>query len=213
SAAFCDLSTPLLLGLLAAGLMAPPQARERQNHTTGSVRWIAGALLAALMMVMVFAQDASATAPNFQAGGLAVQGTTSASPAWPTGGTYAIDDIALLFVETAGGQPATLSVPAGFAPVLNSPQATGAGTVGTQITVFWARATSTSMSTPTVAVASGDQVYARILTYRGVVGTGNPWDVTGGGVTSVTTSPTLKDVTTTVPDPLIVQGVAVDENS
>src|SRR5206468_10521972 len=113
-----------------------------------TVRWIAGALLAAMMMVMVFAQDASA-APAFQAAGTAVgaPATISASPAWPA---HLIGDIALLFVETCGNQPATLSVPATFAAVLNSPQATGtcsAGT-GTQLTVFWARATSTSMSAP-----------------------------------------------------------------
>src|SRR5438876_8547997 len=75
-------ATALLLELLAAGLMAPPQARERQHHTAGGVRWIAGALLAAMMMVMVFAHDASA-APTFQAAGGAVSGIGPVSPAWP----------------------------------------------------------------------------------------------------------------------------------
>ena len=49
------------------------------------------------------------------------------------------------------GEAATLSTPAGFVQVTNSPQFTGAGTAGTRITVFWARATSTSMAAPTVA--------------------------------------------------------------
>ena len=78
--------------------------------------------------------------------------------------------------------------------------------------VFWARATSTSMSAPTVA-DSGDHNYAQILTYRGVITTGVPWDVTGGGVKAVaSTSVTVTSVTTTVANTLIVQGVARNLN-
>ena len=50
-------------------------------------------------------------APAFQAAGTAVGATGAVSPAWPA---HQIDDIALLFVESTGGQPATLSTPAGF---------------------------------------------------------------------------------------------------
>lgn len=148
--------------------------------------------------------------PAFQAAGTAVDGTASVSPAWPA---HAVGDIALLFVESAGGQPAALSTPAGFVAVPNSPQATGVGIAGTRISVFWARATSTAMATPTVADA-GDHVYARILTYRGVVNTGNPWDVTGGGVkTPASTSVVVTGVTTTVANTRIVQVVARDNDS
>ena len=70
------------------------------------------------------------------------------------------------------------------------------------------------MATPTVAVASGDHVYTQILTYRGVIGSGNPWDVTGGGVkASASGSVTVTGVTTTVPDALIVQAVTRDTDS
>ncbi len=148
--------------------------------------------------------------PRFQAAGAAVQGTGAVSPAWPV---HAINDIALLFVESAGGQAAALSTPAGFAAVLNSPQATGAAAAGTRITVFWARATSVAMTAPTVG-DPGDHVYAQILTYRGVVNAGNPWDVTGGGVkTPASTSVTVTGVTTTVADTLIVQAVARDNDN
>jgi len=172
-----------------------------------SVGWIAGALIAAMM---VFAHHASAAPPNFQAAGNAVNGTGAVSPPWPG---HAIGDIALLFIESAGGEPATLSTPAGFVAVTNSPQATGATTAGTRITVFWARATSASMAAPTVA-DPGDHVYARILTYRGVISTGDPWDVTGGGVkAAASTTVTVTGVTTTVADTLIVQAVARDNDS
>src|SRR3989449_2996315 len=160
-----------------------------------------GATMLVLLLLTVLASSpASAAAPTFQAAGTTQNGTAAVSPAWPA---HAIDDLALLFIESDGNQPATLSTPAGFAAVLNSPQTTGAACTGTTMNVFWARATSTSMSAPTVA-DSGDHNYAQILTYRGVIKTGNPWDVTGGGVTTPASgSVTVTGVTTTVADTLI----------
>jgi hypothetical protein len=153
---------------------------------------------------------ASTAPPAFQAAGTAVGGTGNVTPTWPA---HQADDIALLFIESTGGQAANLSVPAGFAPVLNSPVSTGAGTTGTRLTVYWARATSGAMPAPTVA-DPGNHAYAQILTYRGVVQSGDPWDVTGGGVKAVaSTSVTVTGVTTTVPNTLIVQAVARDNDS
>ena len=153
---------------------------------------------------------AGSAAPVFQAAGTAVSGTGAVTPAWPA---HAVGDIALLFVESTGGQAATLSTPAGFAAVANSPQATGAGTAGTRLTVFWARATSTTMASPTVA-DPGDHVYAQILTYRGVIATGNPWDVAGGNVkAAASTTVTVTSVTTTEANTRIVQAVARDNDS
>ena len=170
----------------------------------------AGNILPGLPVSVVSNPAIAAPAPVFQAAGTAASGTGVVNPAWPA---HQIGDIALLFVESAGGEPATLSTPAGFVAVTGSPQNTGTGTNGTRITVFWARATSTSMATPRVADA-GDHVYARILTYRGVIASGNPWDVTGGGVkAAASTSVTVSGVTTTVADTLIVQAVARDNDS
>lgn len=159
-----------------------------------------------LWVLLIFGMSNIAyAAPAFQAAGTAATGTGTVSPAWPA---HAIDDVALLFVESAGGEAATLSTPAGFVAVANSPQATGAGTAGTRITVFWARAASTTMAAPTVA-DPGDHVYAQIITYRGVINTGNPWDVTGGGVkAAASTAVTVTSITTNVPETLIVQAVA-----
>ena len=115
------------------------------------------------------------SAPDYRAAGSAVGSTGAVSPAWPA---HAINDIALLFIESCGGQAANLTTPAGFAAITNSPQSTGGGATGTRLTVYWARATSTAMAAPTVG-DPGDHVYARIITYRGVVNTGSPWDITG----------------------------------
>src|SRR5437667_242145 len=52
---------------------------------------------------------------------------------------------------------------------------------------------------------SGDHQIAQILTFRGVVATGNPWDVTAGDVTpSTTTAVSIPGATTTVHDTLVV---------
>jgi hypothetical protein len=151
-----------------------------------------------------------ATAPAYQAAGAAVSDTKAVSPAWPA---HVINDIALLFIESCGGQAATLSTPAGFAAVANSPQATGTTTNGTRITVYWARATSNAMTAPTVA-DPGDHVYARIITYRGVVSTDNPWDVTGGDVkATASTSVTVTGVTASASNRRVVQVVARDNDS
>lgn len=152
-------------------------------------------------------------APAYQAAGGAVNNATSVSPAWPA---HAVGDIALLFVESGGGEAVTLAVANGFTPVPNSPQATGAGTAGTRLTVFWARATSTTMAAPTVTVpaVANSHIYARIITYRNVVSAGNPWDVTGGGVkTPASTSVSVSGVTTTVPYARVVQAAARDTDA
>jgi MSHA biogenesis protein MshQ len=149
--------------------------------------------------------------PTFQVAGSPDSGNGTVKPVWPT---HQVDDIGLLFVETSEDDAAVLSVPAGFVQVANSPQATntGMGSVGTRISVFWARATSTAMPTPSIAPTQ--HTYARIITYRGVINSGDPWDVTGGGIKNTTSnSVTVTGVTTTVPDTLIVQAVARDNDS
>lgn len=151
------------------------------------------------------------SAPTFQAAGTAVNGTGAVTPTWPT---HQIDDIALLIVESEGAQAATLTTAAGFVAVTNSPQSTTGGTSGgTRVTVFWARANSSAMASPTVA-DPGNHVHAQIITYRGVANTGNPWDVTVGGVKgTASTSVSVTGVTTTIADTLIVQAVARDTDN
>jgi len=151
-------------------------------------------------------------APSFQAAGTAAGGTGNATPAWPAG-QYQVGDVGLLFCESDGGQAANLTTANGFAAVTNSPQSTGTGTAGTRITVYWARATSTTMAAPTVA-DPGNHVYCQILVYTDVISSGNPWDITGGGVkATASTSVSVTAVTTSVANTLIVQGVARDTDN
>lgn len=181
--------------------------------TAGATGTTTATVTSSINAFITLALKPQPVAPTYQAVGGAVNNATTVSPAWPA---HAIDDIALLFVESGGGEAVTLSVANGFAPVTNSPQATGAGTAGTRLTVFWARATSTGMLAPTVSVpvVANSHIYARIVTYRNAINTGDPLNITGGGVkTPATTSVSVSGVTTTVPYTRIVQAVARDNDS
>ncbi len=167
------------------------------------------ALLVLIWLVAGYVPRAHAQAA-FQAAGAEQLGTGAVTVPWPV---HQSGDIALLFVESRSGEAVTLSTPAGFAAVTGSPQFTAsdltAPNTGTRLSVFWARATSAAMASPTVA-DPGDHVYARILTYRRVVSSGTPWDVTGGGNKSGTntTALTVTGVTTTVANTRVVQAAS-----
>jgi len=153
-------------------------------------------------------KQAQAAAPTFQAAGTKQSGAGVLTVAWPT---HQTDDIALLFVETPN-EAVTLTTPAGFVEVTGSPQGLGtANTAGAvRLTVFWARATSNAMASP-VTYDPTNHAYAIILTYRGVIATGDPWDVTAGSTkTPASTTTTFPAVTTSVANCLIVLAAAVD---
>ena len=138
-------------------------------------------------------------APTFQAAGAVVRGVGALTVAWPA---HAVDDVALLFVETAN-QAATLTTANGFAAVTNQGTGTGGTAGATALYVFWCRATSTSQASPVVA-DSGLRQTAFILTFRGCITSGNPWDVFAGAVAASSASVSMPSVTTTVVDTLIV---------
>ena len=134
--------------------------------------------------------------PNWQATGSKATGTTTASVGWPTHVAY---DIGLLVIET-NSQVATEGT-SGWTEVTNSPQ----DATGSRLTVFWKRAASGAESNATVNVTTGNHIIAYIATFRGVVQSGDPWDVTAGGVlTPAGTTVTFTGVTTTVANALIV---------
>src|SRR2546422_1778612 len=172
----------------------------RQIHAR-SLGWIAGAMIAA---TLAFAHQASAAPPTYQAAGTIQSSTsTTLSVPWPA---HAINDIGLLIIETQNEAVTLGTNVANWTQVTNSPQGTGTtNNTGTRLTVYWSRATSTSMGAVGVN-DSGDHQIAQIITFRGVVATGNqPWDVTAGDTTpSTTTAVLIPGATTTVQDTLVV---------
>jgi len=158
--------------------------------------------------VWSFTTTSTVAAPTFVAAGAVSSGTGAITPALPSG--IAANDILLLFLETANEAISITNQNGGtWTEVTNSPQGTGTagGTSATMITVFWSRYNGTQ-GAPT-ASDSGNHQAGRIIAIRGAVASGNPWDVTAGGVEAVSdTSGSIPGATTTVGNTLVVTVVA-----
>ncbi len=146
--------------------------------------------------------------PTYVAAGSVASGTGAITPALPSG--IAEDDILLLFLETAN-QAISISDSKGgtWTAVTNSPQGTGtaAGATATRLTVFWSRYNGTQTA-PTTS-DSGDHQLGRMIAIRGATTSGNPWDVTAGGVeATMDTSGSIAGATTTVDKTLVVTAIA-----
>ena len=128
----------------------------------------------------------------------------AATCAWPT---HLTNDIGLLKVQTANS-PVTLGgAGAGdWTEVADSPQGTGTenNADSTRLTVYWARATGSSQSDVTIT-ADNNIVLGGITTFRGVITSGDPWNVTAGDVEAATDTANvaIPGDTTTVIDCLI----------
>lgn len=142
-------------------------------------------------------------APTFVSGGIKAEGIGNIIPGLPPG--LQPDDIMLLFVETANQ---TVSTPAGWSVMADSPQGTGTGggVAATRLDVFWKRATPAEVA-PTVT-DPGDHAIGQILAFRGCINTGNPYDVTSGNTGASSTSVSIPGDTTTVANCLIVLAVS-----
>jgi PKD repeat protein len=142
--------------------------------------------------------------PTFVAAGAVASNAAAITPALPAG--IAANDILLLFVETYN-QAVTIANQNGgtWTEVTNSPQ----GTTGTRLTAFWSRYNGTQ-GAPTTS-DSGNHQAGRMIAIRGCVTSGNPWDVTAGGVESTSdTSGSIPGATTTVANTLVVTAIATD---
>lgn len=147
-------------------------------------------------------------APSYLGVGLVVQSTGPITVPWPDDITLEANDVGLLFVESAN-EAVTLSTPAGFAAVADSPQ--GVGTAGnaaaTRLSVFWVRTTDGSPASPVVA-DSGARQSAFIMVFRGCIATGDPWDVTAGNTNAGATAVSIPGDTTTVDECLCVMALS-----
>jgi T5SS/PEP-CTERM-associated repeat protein len=156
----------------------------------------------------VTATSGGGATPTFVAAGSVASGTGAITPALPSG--IAANDILLLFLETANEAISISNQNGGtWAAVTNSPQGTGTagGTSATRLTVFWSRYNGTQ-GAPTTS-DSGNHQLGRMIAVRGAVTSGNPWDVTAGGVEATAdTSGSIPGATTTVGNTLVVTAIA-----
>jgi hypothetical protein len=153
-------------------------------------------------------QKSIAAVPIYIGAGNVGASTNAVTPSLPNGAIA--NDILLLVIETAN-QAITIPTPNGgiWTEIFSSPQGTGAtgGATATRLTVFWSRYNGTQ-SNPTTS-DSGDHQRARIFAFRGVIASGNPWDVAYGGVqAAASTTVSMPGGATTTADSLIVLLVA-----
>ena len=152
--------------------------------------------------------SAGGSTPTFIAAGAVASGTGAITPALPAG--IAANDILLLFLETAN-QAISISNQNGgtWTAVASSPQGTGTagGSSATRLTAFWSRYNGTQ-GAPTTS-DSGNHQAGRMIAIRGCATSGNPWDMTAGGVESTAdTSGSIPGATTTVANTLVVAAIA-----
>ncbi len=127
--------------------------------------------------------------------------------AWPN---HAVDDIALAIVEANWGNvgPTDIEVftASGFQRIGSLVQHVGSSAQfsGTQLGVYWCRATSAAMAA--VEFTTGlDHLSGQIITFRNVANTGDPWDVVAtDNNEAFGTALTLPAVTTTLDNTLVL---------
>jgi hypothetical protein len=158
-----------------------------------------------LLIILFFSAFAQAAVPTYVASGAFAASTTVPTCAIPAGVNPF--DILLLVVESEN-QAISLTTANGFVEVTNSPQS--AGTAATdpanRIAVYWKRAIGNGNDANPVPADSGDHTSCQVHAFRGVIGSGNPWDVIAGGNDSAAndTTAVIPGATTTVANDLVV---------
>lgn len=149
-------------------------------------------------------------APTWQANGGYTAANTSTGAItvpWPT---HAIDDIGVCVVETSTGE-AAVETSGGWTAFPSSPQEST--TIGTRLSLFWKRATTTSMASATFADA-GNHITGWMTTIRGCVASGDPFTVSSGGSKdTASTAMSVPGLTTFLADQLMFVACARDNDA
>ena len=141
---------------------------------------------------------------TYQSIGTQATTTSTAAVSWPVG--QAIDDIGILIIESAGG---TFTTPSGWNAVATSTAS------GTQLNIYWRRATSGAELAVSVTVPTGgDHLVARIATFRGCVPSGSPIFTSATSIKNFSsTSWSAPAITTTTASEFVVWGVSRDTDN
>jgi hypothetical protein len=143
-------------------------------------------------------------APTYVATGNGVQSTTTISVVWPT--PHQVDDIGILFLESAAQTPAT---PSGWTLIGGTSTGTPGDDAATGLWAYWKRATSAAEANAEVADV-GDHVRGRILLFRGCETSGSP--ISGTPVTGEAATATTA-VSISCPAPLVDETLVVSSVS
>lgn len=128
-----------------------------------------------------------------------------AATPWPT---HVVGDVALLWTTSDSAIFPGLTTAAGFTYVTDFVDTVNNRTVA----LYWHRATSTSMSTPTVGAHSSETVVNTIIvTYRGCISSGTPYELYNSGTVNGTDITVSHASGTSVANVLNVDLVAISE--
>ena len=169
--------------------------------------FLIGLITSLLMLVfaLTMANKAQAAPPAYQAFS-AIAASTGANVT-VTLPAHQADDIFLLSVVVRD-QDDTITV-AGWTQIATVDR----GAVS-RYWWFWKRAASASETNPLVNKSTGTgDTYAAVITYRGAVTTGDPWEVKGTPQTSTADPVALTGITTLTADSLVVAAVAGEDNN
>ncbi|MEK7815818.1 MAG: hypothetical protein AAB294_03255 [Pseudomonadota bacterium] len=162
-----------------------------------------------LAVALTETNEAHAAPPAFQAfSAIAAAADTSADPT-VTLPAHLENDV-LLLATIVRSNTATVATPAGWTQI-GSP--TVRSTVATY-QFFWIRAGATTVPNPLIdrTGTTGD-VYAAVITYRGAITIGDPWEVKGTAQTGATDPSVFTQISTLTNDSLVVVAVAGEDNN
>jgi hypothetical protein len=164
---------------------------------------IRGLVLAALLL---FPTPLWAAVPTIVGSGSIASGTGDVTPGIHS--STLTNDIVLIFIETDDESATVSGGSETWVEVADSPQSV---TAETRLTVFWARASQDTPTSPTIEGTANNHTIARTASFRGVITTGDPWDVTSGGTEAVEdTTGSITGDATTVADCLVIAAMAAN---
>lgn len=160
-----------------------------------------------MSLLFVTASLAQAMPPAYQAFS-AIAASTGADVT-VTLPAHQTDDILLLLVVVRD-QNDTITV-TGWTAMTGTPLNRGATS---RYWLFWKRAVSNAETNPLVnkSTANGD-TYAAVITYRGAITAGDPWEVKGTPQTGTADPMVLTGITTLSAESLVVAAVAGEDNN
>jgi hypothetical protein len=125
-----------------------------------------------------------------------------------TGVSYQLNDIGLLFIETANA--ATISVDQGWTQVSSSPQSSTA----TILHLYWKRLSASETGPTATQGGTTNHQCGGIIVIRGCIETGNPWNITNGTIeTASDTSVSVPGGTTTIAECLVLAATSDQTDS
>lgn len=163
----------------------------------------------ALAIGLTRANDAQAQAPVFQAVSVLAAAANGGADPTVTLPAHVANDVFLLTTVVRSGA-ATVATPAGWTQI--GATTVRAGTATYQF--FWRRAASAAETNPLInrTGTTGD-VYAQVISYRGAITTGDPWEVKGAIVTGTADPSVITGITTLTANSLVVAAVAGEDNN